>query len=218
MGKRSRTVVIALASVGVVVGAIIWWGMTPPLVSDDGTWIVFGLQTGGMVLNADTGKTVINVPFDPESFRRHGDPTGVHFLDGRLTLYRFKDAGGERSAEVYYPASNTTQTLPVAQTVVESVPSVRIAGFQRPEDTGSRQEMAHHLKTPCAHPALSDSRALVPDGDRLTYRIPDSAKVPRQTRVCVGKGSSLPPNSERHGDRVAECYATKTALLGTSRA
>lgn len=153
--------------------------LTRPLVSDDGTWIVFGLETGGMVLNADTGTTVINVPFDPESWRRYGDPTGVHFLDGRFTLYRYKDAGGERSAEVYYPVSNTTQAWPTERTVVESVPRARIAGFQKPEDTDSRQEMAHPLKTPCAHPALSDNRALVADGDRLTYRIPaDSANPP----------------------------------------
>lgn len=153
--------------------------LTPPLVSDDGRWIVFGLETGGMVLNADTGKTVINVPFDPASWRRYGDPTGVHFLDGRLTLYRYKDAGSERTAEVYYPVSNTTQAWPAERTVVESVPRARIAGFQKPEDTDSRQEMAHPLKAPCAHPALSDNRALVGDGDRLTYRIPpDSAKAP----------------------------------------
>lgn len=153
--------------------------LTPPLVSDDGAWVVFGLETGGMVLNADTGKTVINVPFDPASFRQYGDPTGVHFLDGRLTLYRYKDAGSERTAEVYYPVSNTTQAWPAERTVVESVPRARIAGFQKPEDTDSRQEMAHPLKAPCAHPALSDNRALVGDGDRLTYRIPpDSAKAP----------------------------------------
>lgn len=152
---------------------------TTPLVSADGTWIVFGLETRGMVLDADTGKTVIDVPFDAESRLRYGDPTGVHFLDDRLTLYRHKDAGGERSAEVYHPVSNTTQASPAERSMIESVPRARIAGFQKPEDPGSRREMAHPLKTPCAHPALSDNRALVGDGDRLTYRIPeDSANPP----------------------------------------
>ena len=170
LGKRSD---------GSILAAVRSFRQGEVIVVHDGRWIVFGLETGGMVLNADTGKTVINVPFDPASWRRYGDPTGVHFLDGRLTLYRYKDAGSERTAEVYYPVSNTTQAWPAERTVVESVPRARIAGFQKPEDTDSRQEMAHPLKAPCAHPALSDNRALVGDGDRLTYRIPpDSAKAP----------------------------------------
>ena len=156
--------------------------IAPPLVSDDGAWVVLGMEPHGIVLDATNGNTVISVPFDEESRRLHGVATGVHFLGDQIALYRYKRRGesrGQRFVEIYDLDPEIRGLR--HRTAIESAPHARIAGFGiQTYATGKSREDGHNVdtQTPCAHPVLSDSRVLVADGDRLTYRVPEESARP----------------------------------------
>lgn len=151
---------------------------TQPLVSEDGAWVVVGLETLGVALDASSGNTVVSVPFDEQALRRHGVPTGVHFLSGRIALYRYLHGGeserDQRFVEVYDLMEPDVQHQPSARTAIESAPHARIAGFGHwLVENGKAEFYNRHdvdSPTPCALPVRSDDRVLVADGDRLTYR------------------------------------------------
>lgn len=152
---------------------------TQPLVSEDGAWVVVGLETLGVALDATSGNTVVSVPFDEQTLRRHGVPTGVHYLGGRIALYRYLDGGeserDRRFVEVYDLLEPGVQDQPSARTAIESAPHARIAGFGHwLVENGKAEFYNRHdvdSPTPCALPVRSDDRVLVADEDRLTYRI-----------------------------------------------
>lgn len=153
---------------------------TQPLVSEDGAWVVVGLETLGVALDASSGDTVVSVPFDEQALRRHGVPTGVHFLGGRIALYRYLHGGeserDQRFVEVYDLMEPDVQGRPSARTPIESAPHARIAGFGHWLVENGKAELGYNRhdvdsETPCALPVRSDDRVLVADGDRLTYRI-----------------------------------------------
>ena len=152
--------------------------MTRPLVSEDGAWVVVGMETLGVALDAATGKTVVSVPFDRH---RHGFPTGVHFLGDRIALYRYlhgeKSAPDQRFVEVYDLIEPDVEGQPSVRTAIESAPHARIAGFGYWFADGGKAELGYNRhpvdsETPCAHPVRSDDRILVADGNQLTFRTP----------------------------------------------
>ena len=155
---------------------------TPPLVSQDGAWVVLGMATLGVVLDATSGDMVISVPFDEQARRRHGMPTGVHFLGDRLALYRYKhneESRDQRFVEVYDLHEPHARGRPSYRTAIESAPHRRYAGFgQWDVEYGTAGRHDVDSQTPCAHSVLSDNRVLVADGDRLTYRIPEEPALP----------------------------------------
>lgn len=159
---------------------------TQPQVSQDGAWVVLGTETLGVVLDATSGDTVISVPFNGQALAQRGYPTGVHFLGDRLALYRYKhnqESRDQRFVEIYDLHQGDAQAGPSVRTAVESVPHVRFAGFGHWHVEYGKAEFRYNRhdvdsKTPCAHPVLSDSRILVADGDRLTYRVPKESARP----------------------------------------
>ena len=151
------------------------------LVSDDGAWAVQGFERGGVVLEASTGQTVTVVPFDEESRKARGNPTGVHFRDDRLLLYRqrsFQQGGRpvvQRFVEVFRPDTVDLEGNPYNRTLVDTFPQKRFSGFFGADAPEGFFELFAHGGTPeapCARPRLSDGRILVADDGRLTYRVP----------------------------------------------
>ena len=147
------------------------------LISDDGAWWVLGYEKRGLVVDASSGKTAISVPFDEPAFAVRGEPTGVHYRDGRFYLYRkgiAQDAG--RRVEVFEPnTANLHLGQPDIHMPVDTVPQERFGGFLgsgAPEGIFAPFPHGGRSKNPCARPVLSGGRILVADGDRLTYRVP----------------------------------------------
>ena len=154
-----------------------------PFVSKDGAWVVLGFDRRGMVIDALTGETAVSVPFDEDARRARGNPTGVHFQDGRFFLYRqrvIQDASrrfAQRFVEVFDPHIVNLQGEPVVRVPVDTVPQQRYGGFfgsDTPEGSLGFSLFPHGgtPERPCARPVLSDGRMLVADGDRLTYQVP----------------------------------------------
>ena len=152
------------------------------LVSDDGAWAVQGFERSGVVLEASTGRTVTVVPFDEESRKARGNPTGVHFRDDRLLLYRqrsFQQGGRpvvQRFVEVFRPDTADLEGNPYERTLVDTFPQQRFSGFFGADFPEGFFELSPHGGTPeapCARPHLSDGRFLVADDGRLTFRRPN---------------------------------------------
>ena len=151
------------------------------LVSDDGAWAVQGFEKSGVVLEASTGRTVTVVPFDEESRKERGNPTGVHFRDDRLLLYRqrsFQQGGRpvvQRFVEVFRPDTADLEGNLYERTLVDTFPQRRFSGFFGADFPERFFEMFPQGGAPearCAGPGLSDGRVLVADDGRLTFRGP----------------------------------------------
>ena len=155
----------------------------PPSVSKDGAWVVLGFDRRGMVIDAFTGETTVSVPFDEEARKARGNPTGVHYQEGRFFLYRQRasqSAGRrvtERFVEVFDPNTVNLQGEPVIRMSVDTVPQHRYGGFFG-QDTPEESlvfPLFPHGGTPerrCTRPMLGSGRTLVADGNRLTYQVP----------------------------------------------
>lgn len=156
-----------------------------PSVSRDGAWVVLGFNRLGLVLDASTGETTVSVPFDEDARKARGNPTGVHFQEGRFFLYRQRitqNAGrrlAERFVEVFDPNIVNLQGEPGTRMSVDTVPQQRYGGFfgyDTPE-ASLVFPLFPHGGTPekrCTRPVLGDGRILVADGNRLTYQVPQA--------------------------------------------
>lgn len=156
-----------------------------PSVSRDGAWVVLGFNRQGLVLDASTGETTVSVPFDGDARKARGNPTGVHFQEGRFFLYRQRitqKAGrrlAERFVEVFDPTIVNLQGEPGIRMPIDTVPQQRYGGFFG-SDTPEASlvfPLFPHGGTPekrCTRPVLGDGRILVADGNRLTYKVSQS--------------------------------------------
>lgn len=149
------------------------------LIAQDGTLLIRATELAGLALDTSSGATVISVPLGRESRIRRGRPTGIHYRDGRLLLYRYVEAvdpktAGERFVEIFDAAIPNLGGIPDARLPIKSVPRKRFEGFALIDD--AREGPYTHpryarSKTPCAETALLDGRGLIAMDARLTYRI-----------------------------------------------
>ena len=150
-----------------------------PFITDDGTRLVWATELAGLAIDTSSGATVTSVPLDRENRVRRGDPTRIHFRDGRILLYRYMDAVdvkpvGDRFVEIFDAAKPNVSGIPDSRVPIGSVPRKRFDGFALIDD--AHEDPSPHpryarSKTPCAEAALLDGRGLVAVDDRLAYRV-----------------------------------------------
>ena len=143
------------------------------LISDDGAWWVLGYEKRGLGLDSSSGKTAVSVPFDETTFAARGKPTGVHYREGRMLLYRDRVApDASRRVEIFDPNAPNLLGEPDTHRPVDTVPQKRYGGFLG-ADAAWAAPFPHggRSKKPCTRPVLSDGRILVATGNRLTYRV-----------------------------------------------
>ena len=127
-----------------------------------------------------------SVPLDREARSRHGNPTGVHFRDGQVLLYRYMDAmdgrpGGDRFVEIFDTGRTNLQGIPDSRVPIKSVPRERLEGFALIDDLSGGDDLyprQSRPKAPCAEAALLDGRGLVAVDGRLTYRFASPSHAP----------------------------------------
>ena len=141
-----------------------------PQVSEDGAWIVLGMENLGVVLDATSGDTAISVPFDRQALARHGVPTGVHFLGDRLALYRYRhieDSRDQRFVEIYDLDEPDSQGVPSVRSPSSRCPTCGLQGSasgtpSSPKGssgtTGTMSIPRHHAPTPFSRTAVFSSR------------------------------------------------------------